>query len=230
MATKETNGKQSTRERLLEAAERVFADKGFYEAAVDEIVAVSGTSKGSVYFHFPSKESLFLAVMELLGKRLVRRVEREVARYDDPARRLDAALEATIATLCRHKRLASLLLVKGYSMGPAFAEKRQEVFGAFADLTARLIRDAQQARGGPALIDPGIAAYAWMGAVSELVVRWLETGAPDPMREALPALRVMLRQGIGLDAPAALAVTTARPEGNAKAEKRRVAVGRNGDA
>ena len=39
--------REATRERLLEAAEKVFAQKGYHEAAVDEIVQQSSTSKGS---------------------------------------------------------------------------------------------------------------------------------------------------------------------------------------
>ncbi len=156
--------KPTTRERLLDAAERVFAEKGFYQSAVSEIVEVSGTSKGSVYFHFPSKESLFLAVMDHLGNRLIRRVEREARAVADPVERLGAALETTVRTLYRHKTLANLLLVKGNSMGAGFVEKRQEIFGRFSQLTAGLIRDAVAAkRGDDADIDAEIAAHAWLG-------------------------------------------------------------------
>jgi len=128
----------ATKERVLEAAEQVFAEKGFHETAMDEIVTVSGASKGSIYFHFPSKENLFLAVMEQLGRRLIQRVEREVAQVEAPAERLDVALETALRTLTRHKSLAKLLLAKGYSMGPGYAEKRQEVMGEFAALCERL--------------------------------------------------------------------------------------------
>ena len=188
----------STRERLLEAAEQVFADKGFYEAAVDEIVQRSGTSKGSVYFHFPSKESLFLTVIEQLGNRLLQRVERDLASVVDPMARLDMALESTVRTLCRHRTLAKLLLVKGYSMGPSFASKRQEIFARFGDMTQRLMDEAMAAGGRPPDVDPRIVAYAWLGAVGEIVVRWLETGEPDPVEEALPTLRALLHGGLGL--------------------------------
>ena len=202
MTLKEAQGRhagaQATRERLMEAAEQVFADKGFYDAAVDEIVARSGTSKGSVYFHFPSKESLFLAVMEQMGRQLVRRVEREVAKESDAVRRLDAALETTVDTLRRHKSLAKLLLVKGYSMGPVFAEKRQQVFSSFAGLTQGLIEEAMRAKGAAPGVDARVAAYAWIGAVSEVVVRWLETGEPD-LDEALPTLQLLVRRGIGVE-------------------------------
>jgi AcrR family transcriptional regulator len=193
------SAKETTRERLLDAAEQVFADKGFHEAAVDEVVRRSNTSKGAVYFHFPSKEELFNAVMESLGQRLIRRVEQALAPVKDPVARLDVALVTTLDTFCRHKGLAKLLLLRGYGMGPGFARKRQEVFARFAALIQGLLEDALKERPGHA-INTQVAAYAWLGAVSELLVYWLEGGGPHPLRQGLSTLRAMLLQSIGLGA------------------------------
>jgi AcrR family transcriptional regulator len=190
-----TTQKQQTREKPLDVAEAVFAEHGYYDTAVDEIVEKSGMSKGAVYFHFPSKERLFLAVMDQMGKRLVKRVEREIAPLTDPVERLDMAMETTVRTLTKHKTLAKLLLVKGYSMGPGFAKRRQEIMGRFAEMTEGLMREAQR---NERAVDARTAALAWQGAISEVVVRWLETGRPDPVQEALPSLRAMLHGALGI--------------------------------
>ena len=47
-------GKEATRQRILDAASEVFSEKGYHDAAVDDIVKASNSSKGSFYFHFPS--------------------------------------------------------------------------------------------------------------------------------------------------------------------------------
>lgn len=49
-----------TRTRILEAAARVFAEKGYHETRMDDIVAAADSSKGSLYFHFANKEEIFL--------------------------------------------------------------------------------------------------------------------------------------------------------------------------
>jgi len=54
--------KQQTRERLLEAAAKVFAAKGYFGAAVDDIADAAGLTKGAVYAHFRTKEALYLAL------------------------------------------------------------------------------------------------------------------------------------------------------------------------
>ena len=188
--------KEATRERLLEAAEKVFAEKGYYEAAVDEIVQESSTSKGSVYFHFPNKESLFLAVMDHLGNRLIRKVEQQVGEVTDPSQRLDVALTTTLETLTKHRTIAKLLLSKGAGMGPAFSRNRTEVFARFVALITGLLDDALPSRTA-ADLDREVVAYAWLGAISEVVERWLETGHPRPVREALPTLRRLLLNSVG---------------------------------
>lgn len=52
------------RAALLGAAIEVFAERGYREAAVDEIARRAGYSKGAIYFHFSSKEDLFFALLE----------------------------------------------------------------------------------------------------------------------------------------------------------------------
>ena len=53
-----------TRYRILNAAINVFSQKGYHDTRVDEIVRAAETSKGGVYFHFPSKQDIFLGLMD----------------------------------------------------------------------------------------------------------------------------------------------------------------------
>ncbi len=51
------------RERILNAAEKVFLERGFQSASIDEIAALAPASKPTIYAHFPGKEALFAAVV-----------------------------------------------------------------------------------------------------------------------------------------------------------------------
>ncbi|MFL6164410.1 MAG: ScbR family autoregulator-binding transcription factor [Jatrophihabitantaceae bacterium] len=53
-----------TRARVLSAAAEVFARTGFLAASMNDIVDQAGVTKGAVYFHFPSKEALAVAIVE----------------------------------------------------------------------------------------------------------------------------------------------------------------------
>ncbi len=56
--------KAQTRERLIEAAARVFAEKGFAATSLDEVADAAGLTKGAVYSNFENKEDLVVAVLK----------------------------------------------------------------------------------------------------------------------------------------------------------------------
>lgn len=185
-----------TRERLLEAAIKVFSEKGYYATAVDDIVAASDTSKGSFYNFFPSKQEIFLALVDRLFGRLVSRVEASVAEKRGALPKVDAALHAALDEISRHRRIARILFIEAAGLGHAFNEKLFELHKSFAALIAAHLKRAVE-EGSIPPIDTELAAYAWFGAINEVVVRWLYTGEPADLLDALPELRSLLLRSIG---------------------------------
>lgn len=61
---------RNTRERILDAAYRLFSQQGYDAASVAEICSAAGVSKGAFYHHFLSKQAVFLALMESWFERL----------------------------------------------------------------------------------------------------------------------------------------------------------------
>lgn len=187
---------KSTRRRILEAAVEVFAGKGYHEARVDEIVQTSGTSKGAVYSYFPSKEKVFLALVDEFAGLLERQIEEAMAQQDSEIQRVDAALETALETFGRYRKLAKIFLVQAAGLGTAFEEKRLEIHDRFAGLI-KLHLDRAVAEGDIPPLDTQVAAYVWMGALYEITIRWVHSGEPAP-EQALPTLRTMLLRSIGI--------------------------------
>jgi AcrR family transcriptional regulator len=193
----------ATRERILEAAADVFAEKGYYGAAVDDIVRASDTSKGSFYFHFPNKRGIFTSLLDHLTARLVQRVEGAVASDSGaggPVQRLEAALWAVVTAFAQRRRLARLLLVEAAGLGHAADDRLLAVHERFTALIQRYLEEAVAAGQIPPQ-DTALAACAWMGALNEVILRWLYTGQPDPLEGALPALRELLLRSVGYTTP-----------------------------
>jgi AcrR family transcriptional regulator len=189
--------RDATREKILVAAETVFADNGYHDALVDEIGRRTAVSKGGIYFHFPSKEDLFFAVLDRLADRLVSKAESVSTLTDSPLERAQAALESVLVSLAKRRRLARLLMVQGYSMGNAFERKRVQIFDRFAEVIRRQL-DAALAQGEIRPLDTALAARVWLGAVNEIIIHWLYAGGPSPI-DSLPEIRRML---LGAVAPA----------------------------
>lgn len=185
-----------TRGRILDAALDVFSENGYHDSAVDDIVRRADSSKGTFYFHFPSKQAIFMALAEEAARRVGDAVERAVSAEQDPVERVDAALRAVLDIFARHRSLAKLLLVDLVNLGGGFGSTLAEVRAGLARRIAALLDDAI-ARGAIPPIDSNIAAYAWLGAVNEIVTRWLHTGTPTRLEDVLPTLRALLLGSLG---------------------------------
>ena len=76
-----------------------------------------------------------------------------------------------------------------------------EIFSRFALLVkqglAQAVSDGDIQPMGAA--EAEIVAFAWLGAINEMVIRWLLTGEPRPVQQAIPVLRGFLFRGIGVN-------------------------------
>jgi AcrR family transcriptional regulator len=186
----------ATREKILQAALKVFAEKGYHKALVDDIVRASGTSKGAVYHHFTNKEALFLALVDDLSERLAESVATAIAVAQGSLGKVQAALTAGLDTFARHRDLARILLLESVNLGDAYQAKRLGERERFASLIQAHL-DQAVADGSIPVLDTRVAALAWLGAVNEVVIEWLHDGRPDLLTEVLPALAPMFLKSIG---------------------------------
>ncbi len=81
-----------TRGKLIAAARKAFADKGFADAAMDELTAEAGLTRGALYHHFGDKKGLLAAVVALVDSEMAERAHQIVQQSgtDDPWEQLIA--------------------------------------------------------------------------------------------------------------------------------------------
>lgn len=191
------NDPRGTRDRILDAALSIFASKGYYDTRMDEIVEESATSKGAIYFHFPNKERLFLALVDQFADLIERRVREAVELEAEGIARVRAALQACLETFGRYRRPAKILLVQAVGLGSVFEKKRIEVNDRFANLIKEYLEEAIRV-GDIRPVDTDVVSYAWMGAIYGIVIRWVYTGEPDSER-ILSALLPLLLKSVGYE-------------------------------
>ncbi|HEY8490733.1 MAG TPA: TetR/AcrR family transcriptional regulator [Dehalococcoidia bacterium] len=184
------------RARILDAALRVFSRRGYHGASVDEIADESGTSKGGLYFHFPGKQALFLALLDWAAGELRRRVEAAMALHQDPVARADAALLAVMRSFAAHRDLARLFMVEALGAGREFHERLLAINDEFTGIIQGLLDEAVAA-GVIEPVDTRIAARAWFGAVNAVVTDWILSERPGPLEAAYEDLRPLLARSVG---------------------------------
>ena len=78
---------------ILQAAEELFLERGFYDTSVDDIAARVGIAKGTVYLHFPSKEELVLALFERNLNQFLNTLDTILSSPSSPRDKLRTVLE-----------------------------------------------------------------------------------------------------------------------------------------
>jgi AcrR family transcriptional regulator len=187
------------RERILDAAFHVFSRTGYRDAAVDDIAREAETSKGGIYFHFPTKESILMELMGSTADRLIAKVRETVEAQpaSDPVARAGTAIDAVLAIFAGHRSMARLLLVDGLGAGALFRTETLRLHDRFVSLIATYLDGAVEDGAIPA-IDTRIAATAWFGALHELVVGWLVAERPSPLEDSGEVLRTLLLRSVGV--------------------------------
>jgi AcrR family transcriptional regulator len=85
-----------TRERLLDAATRLFAERGYEGTSIEAVLEEAGASRGALYHHFTNKEDLFEAVLEATETDIEAAIVAEAIRAGDPVEALRAGCRAWV--------------------------------------------------------------------------------------------------------------------------------------
>jgi len=166
--------KEETRSRILEAAYRVFARRGYEAATVEEITDECGIAKGALYSHFDSKEELFRTI--LLDQ--VRRRSAETAAGLEPHLPLRESIvriiEASWAT-CRTDPVSSPLFMEFWALASRNEWGREAVAALFDHCSAALgqfLSGAKRAGLVRSDLDVHHAARLMLAVNDGLVLQW----------------------------------------------------------
>lgn len=189
-----TENPKNTKDRILDAAMSIFSRKGYYDTHLDEIAVESESSKGSIYFHFPNKEKLFISLVDQFADVIERNVTSAIEAEPKGMRRVQVAIEAVLDTFGKYRRPAKILLVQAVGLGNVFEKKRMEVTDRFAELIQTYLEEAIEI-GDIEAVDTEVVSHAWMGAIFNVVIQWVYTGEPNPER-IMDALVPMLLNSV----------------------------------
>jgi AcrR family transcriptional regulator len=123
--TSRTNDPERTKANILEVAAAEFGEKGLAGARIDEIAALTQTSKRMIYYYFGSKEGLYLAVLEDSYKR-VRDIEAVLHLQDlEPEQALRRLVAFTFDHHLQHENYIRLVMNENINRGQYLAQSQR---------------------------------------------------------------------------------------------------------
>lgn len=167
-APKEPRGarrRRETRDKLLEAAFRLMAEKGVDGVAINEITEAADVAIGSFYNHFESKEAVYAVLMDRVFEEFGDALDRLVVDVEDPAEVIAICVRHTLLRARREPLWGRFLVREGLS---ARVLSR--------GLGVRLLRDIQKgvAKGRFMLTDPLMSFITFGGGVLSAIAASIE--------------------------------------------------------
>lgn len=175
---------EAKRREVFEAAEKIFSRKSFHEAAMAEIAAEAGLSVGGLYKHFPSKDALYLELLEIHFRGFLDHLRREVERSPQARSAIEVVVRAHLEYFERHRDFFVIYLndrlMLEWRIKERLGEKIHLLHVAYLDLVAGLMRrgiDEGLLRDLP----PEDLAHLLISMVNSTVFQSVHRGAPDPL-------------------------------------------------
>jgi TetR/AcrR family fatty acid metabolism transcriptional regulator len=173
MARTREDGK---REKILEAAVRVFARKGYFNARVADIARRAGVADGTIYLYFRNKEDLLVSLFDDVMARHIEQARRELASLRDAPARLRRIAEHHLRVFGGNRDLAVVFQVE-LRQSTKFMERftaswLQDYFA----LVAEVVEQGQKDGTFRADVAKKLVTKAFFGALDEMVTSWILSG------------------------------------------------------
>jgi len=123
---------------ILQVAEEVLMEKGYYETSIDEIAARVGIAKGTVYLHFPSKEDLVIAIFERDMQQLLQYIDSTMSSALTARGKLEAIFDLMHGGIISKRMQLLYSISNGAGLRHLLVEKKGCLREIWDQLSARL--------------------------------------------------------------------------------------------
>jgi TetR/AcrR family transcriptional regulator, fatty acid metabolism regulator protein len=160
------------RERILDAAVRVFAKKGFHATRVSEVAKAAGVADGTIYLYFKSKDELLVSLFEDRVEHLLAFMQTELPATAGASAKLRRIIELQLGLLEGERDLAEVVTVILRQSTKLMKEYAAPKFTAYLDAIARVVADGQATGELRGDVSPHLAARAIFGALDGITMTW----------------------------------------------------------
>jgi TetR/AcrR family fatty acid metabolism transcriptional regulator len=168
------------RERILTAAERVFARRGFFGARVSEIAKDAGVADGTIYLYFKNKDDLLISLFENRMKQVNEAMRAAIASAPPrPSEQLRAFIKTYLKLVHDEPAAAEVLTIELRQSSKFMKEYDNPQFADFLRMLGGIISDGQGRGEIDASVPSHVAARMIFGMLDELALAWVLAKQPS---------------------------------------------------
>jgi TetR/AcrR family transcriptional regulator, fatty acid metabolism regulator protein len=182
--------------RILDAAVKVFAGKGFHRSRVSEIAREAGVADGTIYLYFKNKDDILISLFEETMQEAVSRFRQEIEEAGDAPSRLERLVRLHLEEFQANPDLAAVFQVELRQSGRFMRQYRKEGLKQYLDLIGSILEDGQEEGVFGRDLPKGIVKGLIFGTLDEVVSAWVLAGGRYDLASQANIIARLLLHGI----------------------------------
>ena len=159
--------------RIIQAATKMFARKGFYKTRISEIATEAQVADGTIYIYFENKDDILISLFEEQMKVVIDNMVGQISKEDDPVKKLEKFALIHLQLIEQNPNMAEIIQVEVRQSSKFMKEYKNEKFAQYLDLIGEIVREGQENGVFKKEVIPGIAKRAFFGALDEMSRFWV---------------------------------------------------------
>ena len=185
---------RSVRDKILAAAVQLFAEYGYHAATMRDIAQIAGIQAASIYYHYPSKQTLLVEIMETHMRKLNANLERIVSKPHEVQQRLYEAISNHILL---HTTYKSEFFIIDTEIRALEGDNRGKILAMrdyYEDLIQGLLHEGME-QGVLCHTDVKISSYAIIAMCTE-VAQWFRPSGRLNVQQVIEIYFQMITKGL----------------------------------
>ena len=159
--------------KIIQAAIKVFAQKGFFSARISDIAKEAKVADGTIYLYFNNKYDILISIFEEEIGKIIVEVKNLIDQEDDPRKMLEVFAIQHMQMIRDKRNLAEVLQMELRQSNKFMKEYRNTKFIEYVDIVSKIIHKGQEMKIFRKSVMPGVAKRAMFGALDETARLWI---------------------------------------------------------
>ena len=159
--------------RIIRAAVKIFARKGFFNSKVSEIAREAKVADGTIYLYFQNKDDILISLFEILMDSILLDIKEKLAEEPDPVQKIRLFALHHLQILKTNQEAAEVIQVELRQSTKFMKEYKNEKFLQYLNIISDIVKEGQEKGIFRDDIVPGVAKRAFFGALDEMSRYWV---------------------------------------------------------
>ncbi|MBV5317725.1 MAG: TetR/AcrR family transcriptional regulator [Desulfobulbaceae bacterium] len=183
--------------KIIRAATKVFAKKGFFNARISDIAKEAKVADGTIYLYFNNKFDILLSVFEQEIGKLIDQVTVLLEKETNPKNRLEVFINNHLEEMKRNRYLAEVIHIELRQTSKLIREYRKNKFSEYLDIIASIIEQGQREGVFRKDIKPEIAKQILFGSLDDVSRIWhMGNDCPATVEEVSRQVTIIYQTGL----------------------------------